>query len=65
MEDKVMLSIIEKEQGLEVRVSEACYSNLAIIGLIEKIKLNLLEDLPEDTTETIYSQKKSNTQYDA
>jgi len=60
-----MLSIIEKSEGLEVRVSEACYSNLAIIGLIEKIKLNLLADLPEDITELIHSQKKSNTQYDA
>lgn len=47
-----MLSITEKEQGLEVRVSEDCYGNLALIGLIEKIKLNLLSEQSDDIIES-------------
>jgi hypothetical protein len=52
MAEKVMLSITEKEQGLEVRVSEDCYGNLALIGLIEKIKLNLLSEQSDDIIES-------------
>jgi len=48
-EETTVLSIIEREEGLEVRVSEKAYGNLAIIGLIEQIKFNLLniEDAPQ------------------
>jgi len=59
-----MISITEKEEGLEVRVSEESYGNLAIIGLLEKIKLNLLADLPEETKEKI-AKKDPNQKYDA
>ena len=31
--DKTILSIIHKEEGLEVRINEAAYGNVAIIGL--------------------------------
>jgi hypothetical protein len=48
MSDKVLISITEKEKGLEVRLHEEAYGNLALIGLLEKIKLNLLDSLPED-----------------
>jgi hypothetical protein len=33
---------------LEVRIHEEAYGNLALIGLLEKIKLNILDSLPED-----------------
>lgn len=47
-EDKVILSLMETENGIEVHVSEHAYENFAVIGLIEKIKLDLLTrpDLP-------------------
>lgn len=48
MSDKVLVSITEKEKGLEVRIHEEGYGNLALIGLLEKIKLNILDSLPED-----------------
>ena len=48
MSDKSLLSITEKESGLEVRIHEEAYGNLALIGLLEKIKLNILDSLPED-----------------
>jgi hypothetical protein len=47
MSDKVLLSIIEKEDGLEVKIGEQAYGNIAIVGLLEKIKLNILSDIPE------------------
>ena len=60
MEDKVIISIIEKEEGLEVRLGKNAYGNLPIIGLLEKIKLNLL-DHSESKVEPI----DVNQKYDA
>jgi hypothetical protein len=48
MSDKVLVSITEKENGLEVKIGEDVYGNLAIVGLLEKIKLNILDGLPEE-----------------
>jgi hypothetical protein len=48
MSDKVLLSITEKEEGLEVRVGENAHGNLALIGLLEKLKLNLLDNFTEE-----------------
>lgn len=48
MSDKALLSITEKEKGLEVRLHEEAYGNLALIGLLEKIKLTILDSLPEE-----------------
>jgi hypothetical protein len=47
--ETTVLSITETEQGLEVRISEKAYGNLAIIGLVEQIKFNLLntEETPQ------------------
>ena len=59
-QEKTVLSIIEKGDGLEVRMSDAVYNNLAIVGLLEKIKLNIL-DHSETKEETIDSIQK----YDA
>lgn len=69
MADKVLISITEKEEGLEVKVSEAAYENLGLIGLLEKIKLNLLDGLPEEkhagTDVSIDKANKSRQKYDA
>jgi hypothetical protein len=48
MSDKTLLSITEKDKGLEVRLHEEAYGNLALIGLLEKIKLTILDSLPDD-----------------
>jgi hypothetical protein len=64
MSDKVLLSITEKDKGLEVRLGEQAYGNLAVVGLLEKIKLTILESEPSDDeliAETLGKVKK----YDA
>ena len=67
MSDKVLISVTEKGQGLEVIVGEECYGNLALIGLLEKIKFNLLVDLPEENLPPVQkkSTETSKTKYDA
>lgn len=42
IEDKVILSIKDTEDGLEVRINEGAYGNFSIVGLLEKIKLDIL-----------------------
>lgn len=64
MSDKVLISITEKEKGLEVRIHEEGYGNLALIGLLEKIKLNILDSLPDDK-ELEESKISTKQQYDA
>jgi hypothetical protein len=64
MSDKTLLSITEKEKGLEVRLHEEAYGNLALIGLLEKIKLNILDSLPEDK-ESEEAKTATNQKYDA
>jgi len=61
MSDKSLLSITEKEKGLEVRLHEEAYGNLALIGLLEKIKLTILDSLPEDKEPEVVTKQK----YDA
>jgi hypothetical protein len=63
MSDKVLISITEKEKGLEVRLHEEAYGNLALIGLLEKIKLNILDSLPED--KELEAKPSTNQKYDA
>jgi hypothetical protein len=63
MSDKVLISITEKEKGLEVRLHEEAYGNLALIGLLEKIKLNILDSLPED--KELESKTTTKQKYDA
>lgn len=48
MSDKTLIAITEKDKGLEVRIHEEGYGNLALIGLLEKIKLNLLDSFAEE-----------------
>lgn len=64
MSDKVLISITEKEKGLEVRIHEEAYGNLALIGLLEKIKLNILDSLPEEK-ELEESKINTKQKYDA
>jgi hypothetical protein len=65
MEDKVIISIIEREEGLEVRLGENAYGNLPIIGLLEKIKLNLLSEPSDERTKEIPFKPDPNKKYDA
>lgn len=46
-EDKVIVSIRDTEAGLEVRINEGAYGNLAIVGLLEKIKMAVLTEVLE------------------
>lgn len=50
-EDKTIISVTEKEEGLEVRVHETAYGNLALVGLLEKIKMTILEHEQEEKVE--------------
>ena len=46
-EDKVIVSIRDTAEGLEVRINEGDYGNLAIVGLLEKIKMAILTEVSE------------------
>lgn len=37
-----ILALVETENGVEVHISEKAYENFAVIGLLERIKLDLL-----------------------
>jgi hypothetical protein len=64
-EETVILSLMETENGIEVHVSEKAYDNFAVIGLIERIKLDLLNrpELPIQDLRT--KGKESSQKYDA
>ena len=62
MKNELVISISNTEEGIEVRVGEEAYGNLAIVGLLEKIKLSLLDEaLPSN----IKKSKPTKTNYDA
>lgn len=62
MENKMIISISNTENGIEVRVGEEAYGNLAIVGLLEKIKIGLLDEaLPAEPKKS----KPAKTKYDA
>lgn len=63
-DDKVIISLIEREQGMEVRINESAYGNLAVIGLLEKIKMTIMDNDP-DTRETVTVSNKKSKSYDA
>jgi hypothetical protein len=66
MDSKLIISISNTEEGIEVRVGEEAYGNLAIVGLLEKIKLSLLDEvLPTDPKEIGSKSKSSKIKYDA
>jgi hypothetical protein len=41
-ESNTILSLVETEGGIEVHMNEKAYDNFAVIGLLEKIKMDLL-----------------------
>jgi hypothetical protein len=62
MENELVISISNTEEGMEVRIGKEAYGNLAIVGLLEKIKLSLLDEaLPSE----IKKSKPAKTNYDA
>jgi hypothetical protein len=62
MENELVISILNTEEGMEVRIGKEAYGNLAIVGLLEKIKLSLLDEaLPSETKKS----KPAKTNYDA
>ena len=62
--DKVIVSLTEREEGLEVRIHEAAYGNLAVVGLLEKIKMTILENDPQEKEAVVIS-NNPNQKYDA
>lgn len=62
-EDKVIVSLTEKAEGLEVRIHEAAYGNLAVVGLLEKIKMTILENDPQEK-EAVVIPNNPNQKYD-
>ena len=63
MEAKTILAINVTNDGLEVRMTEEVYGNLGLVGLLEKIKVNLLQDMPE--TLEVLENNKPNQKYEA
>jgi hypothetical protein len=62
MENTILISISTTEEGIEVRLGEEAYGNLALVGLLEKIKLSLLDEaLPAEVKKVETSKPK----YDA
>ena len=62
MSDLVLLSVTETEKGLEVRIHDSAYGNIAMVGLLEKIKLTLLDAMSEEEESKV---KTVNKKYDA
>ena len=62
MSDTVLLSITEKDGGLEVKLNEGAYGNLAVVGLLEKLKLTILEGEAEEESVTVSNKSQK---YDA
>jgi hypothetical protein len=60
MENTVLLSIDIKEEGLEVKLKEEAYGNLALVGLLEKIKLEIISGEREAANEPLMSNQKYN-----
>ena len=60
MENTVLLSIDIKEEGLEVKLKEEAYGNLALVGLLEKIKLEIISGERIEADEPLMSNQKYN-----
>jgi hypothetical protein len=67
MENTVLLSIEVKQEGLEVKVKDEAYGNLALVGLLEKIKLELIlkDSYPSVDNATVEEPIMSNQSYEA
>jgi hypothetical protein len=49
--ERVMLALTQTENGLEIRISEEAYGNIAVIGILEKVKFALLQEPLESIEE--------------
>ena len=50
--EQLIISITDTKDGLEVRINEGAYGNLAIVGVLEKLKHTLITyDAPEQEAE--------------
>jgi hypothetical protein len=58
-ENKIIVSITDTTEGLEVRINEEAYGNLAIAGLLEKIKIAVLTEVSEKPVEVTVPISKS------
>ena len=67
MENTVLLSIEVKQEGLEVKVKDEAYGNLALVGLLEKIKLELISKDNHSSMEEVSVEETSmsNQSYEA
>lgn len=57
MEETTIISVIETEEGLKVKINEMAYGNIAIVGVIEKIKFSLLNNEYDEVTKINTNQK--------
>jgi hypothetical protein len=57
MKDDIVISITAKGDTLEVKIAETAYNNFAIVGLLEKIKLDILEGSPVESKSVNPNQK--------
>lgn len=62
MEDRILLSVKETESGLEIKIDEEAYGNLALVGVLEKLKLTLINEKVPNITP---SERSSYLEYDA
>lgn len=62
MEDKIIIALIEKENGIEISVDKSAYGNLVIVGLLEKIKMTILDNDPVEQQLALHNKNQS---YDA
>ena len=68
-EETIILSLVETDNGIEVHLNEKAYENFAVIGLLERIKMDLLSkpELPifDLRKKTKDKKEKSSRNYDA
>tara|TARA_R110000868_G_C10910742_1_gene764952 strand:+ start:1275 stop:1478 length:204 start_codon:yes stop_codon:yes gene_type:complete len=56
-ESTTILSLVETDGGIEVQMSEKAYDNFTVIGLLEKIKMDLL-NRPNPTVQDLRAIQK-------
>ena len=48
MGDKMLLSVEATESGLEIKIDEEAYGNLALVGVLERIKFTLITESAQE-----------------
>jgi hypothetical protein len=62
-ESKVLLSVTARSEGVEIKIHEEAYGNLALVGVVEKIKLALITEQNMSTEGS--DDNPTNQNYDA